>query len=155
MIFDIDGVLTDGKVLVMENGEMVRNMYSKDGYALHLALEKSYRIVIISGGNNIAVRTALSRAGVKDIFINVKDKLQCFKEYIQKNKFTEAEKELKEACAIIPEVSFYMTLAELFRKQNRTLESKQQLDVILAMLNDDTKQGHNMSLEYAKFYLEY
>ncbi len=75
--------------------------------------------------------------------------------YIQKNKFTEAEKELKEACAIIPEVSFYMTLAELFRKQNRTLELKQQLDVILAMLNDDTKQGHNMSLEYAKFYLEF
>ena len=63
MIFDIDGVLTDGKVLVMENGEMVRNMYSKDGYAIHLALEKSFRIVIISGGNNIAVRTALNRAG--------------------------------------------------------------------------------------------
>ncbi|HRH12303.1 MAG TPA: HAD hydrolase family protein [Bacteroidia bacterium] len=91
MIFDIDGVLTDGKVLVMENGEMVRNMYSKDGYAIHLALEKSFRIVIISGGNNIAVRTALSRAGVKDIFINVKDKLQCFKEYIQKNKLSAEE----------------------------------------------------------------
>lgn len=85
MIFDIDGVFTDGKVLVMENGEMVRNMYGKDGYALHLALEKSYRIVVISGGNNIAVKTALNRAGVKDVFINVKDKLVCFNEYLQKN----------------------------------------------------------------------
>ena len=43
LIFDIDGVLTDGKVLVFENGEMIRNMNSKDGYALHLAVNKKYR----------------------------------------------------------------------------------------------------------------
>ena len=48
LIFDIDGVLTDGKVLVFENGEMIRNMNSKDGYALHLAVNKKYRIVIIT-----------------------------------------------------------------------------------------------------------
>ena len=38
LIFDVDGVMTDGKVLVMESGEMVRNMNSKDGYAIHLAV---------------------------------------------------------------------------------------------------------------------
>ncbi|MGZ3921660.1 MAG: 3-deoxy-D-manno-octulosonate 8-phosphate phosphatase, partial [Bacteroidia bacterium] len=52
MMFDIDGVFTDGKVMVMDNGEVVRNMYGKDGYALHVAVAKGYRIVIISGGNN-------------------------------------------------------------------------------------------------------
>ncbi len=51
-IFDVDGVLTDGKVFVMESGEVVRNVNSKDGYALHLAIRKNYTIVIISGGNN-------------------------------------------------------------------------------------------------------
>lgn len=91
MVFDIDGVFTDGKVLVLENGEMVRNMYSKDGYALHLALTKSYRIVIISGGNNIAIRTALNRAGVKDIFINQNDKLTCFRNYLSENKLKREE----------------------------------------------------------------
>jgi 3-deoxy-D-manno-octulosonate 8-phosphate phosphatase (KDO 8-P phosphatase) len=80
-MFDIDGVFTDGKVLVMDNGEVVRNMYGKDGYALHVAIAKGYRIVIISGGNNIAVKQALTRAGVKDIFINQHDKMACYQDY--------------------------------------------------------------------------
>ena len=40
LMFDIDGVLTDGKVFVFENGDFVRNMNSKDGYAIHLAVKK-------------------------------------------------------------------------------------------------------------------
>lgn len=83
LIFDIDGVFTDGKVMVMENGEVVRNMYGKDGYAIHLALAKGYRLAIISGGNNIAMRAALMRNGIKDVFINQHDKMACFKTYVE------------------------------------------------------------------------
>lgn len=90
-IFDVDGVLTDGKVLVMLNGEMVRNMNSKDGYALQLAVKKGYRIVIISGGNNVAVKQALERTGIQDIFINQSDKLQCYKDYIYTHDLKEDE----------------------------------------------------------------
>lgn len=90
-MFDIDGVFTDGKVLVLENGEMVRNMYGKDGYALHLAIKKGYNIVVISGGNNIAVKAALTRAGIKDIYINVKNKLDCFNQYLKENSITSNE----------------------------------------------------------------
>lgn len=90
-IFDVDGVLTDGKVLVMLNGEMVRNMNSKDGYALQLAVKKNYRIVIISGGNNVAVKQALERTGIQDIFINQSDKLHCYKDYIYTHDLKEDE----------------------------------------------------------------
>ncbi|MCE3259544.1 MAG: family hydrolase [Bacteroidetes bacterium] len=91
LMFDIDGVFTDGKVLVLDTGEMVRNMYGKDGYALHVAIAKGYRIVIISGGNNIAVRSALQRAGVKDIFINQHDKMECYRNYMQLNNLKDEE----------------------------------------------------------------
>jgi 3-deoxy-D-manno-octulosonate 8-phosphate phosphatase (KDO 8-P phosphatase) len=91
LMFDVDGVMTDGKVLVMESGEMVRNMNSKDGYAIHLAVNKGYKIVIISGGNNISVKNALSRSGVTDVFINQHDKLQCYKDYIYSNNLTDEE----------------------------------------------------------------
>lgn len=80
-MFDIDGVLTDGKVLVMESGEMVRNLNSKDGYALHMAVSKGYRIAIISGGNNVAVKNVLKRTGIEDVFIGQHDKLGCYTEY--------------------------------------------------------------------------
>ncbi len=90
-IFDVDGVLTDGKVFVFENGDVVRNMNSKDGYAIHLAVKKNYRIVIISGGNNVAIKNMLIKAGVKDIFINQHDKLQCYKDFIAENELSEEE----------------------------------------------------------------
>lgn len=91
LMFDVDGVLTDGKVLVMENGDMVRNMNSKDGYAIHLAVSKAVRIVVISGGNNNAVKNALARSGVKDVFINQHDKLACYLEYLKLNDLNDEE----------------------------------------------------------------
>jgi 3-deoxy-D-manno-octulosonate 8-phosphate phosphatase (KDO 8-P phosphatase) len=91
LMFDIDGVLTDGKVLVMENGEMVRNMNSKDGYGLHLAVTKGYRICIISGGQNEAVKNVLARTGITDIFIRQHDKLACYTEYCKLHNLSDEE----------------------------------------------------------------
>ncbi len=90
-IFDVDGVLTDNKVLVMENGDVVRNMHSKDGYALQLAIKKSYRLVILSGGNNVAVKNLLLKTGVQHLFINLHDKLQCYKDFINENNLSDEE----------------------------------------------------------------
>lgn len=90
-MFDVDGVLTDGKVLVMESGEMVRNVYSKDGYALNQAVNKGYRVAIISGGNNLAIKNALSRNGVTDIFIREHDKLGCYKNYLDLHNLKDEE----------------------------------------------------------------
>jgi 3-deoxy-D-manno-octulosonate 8-phosphate phosphatase (KDO 8-P phosphatase) len=91
IMFDVDGVLTDGKVLVMESGEMVRNIYSKDGYAINLAVSKGYRVVIISGGHNQAIKNALTRNGVTDIFIKQQDKITCYVEYMHLNKLKDEE----------------------------------------------------------------
>lgn len=91
LIFDVDGVLTDGKVLVMESGEMVRNMNSKDGYGLHLAVSKGYRMAVISGGNNVAVKNMLARTGIVDVFIGQHDKLACYEDYKTKNNLTDEE----------------------------------------------------------------
>jgi len=50
MIFDYDGVFTDGKIIITEAGEQLRTANVKDGYALQLAVKKGYRIAVISGG---------------------------------------------------------------------------------------------------------
>jgi len=91
LMFDVDGVMTDGKVLVMESGEVVRNLNSKDGYAIHLAVSKAYRIAIISGGNNVAVKNMLLRTGVNDVFINQHDKLACYLDYLKLHNLTDEE----------------------------------------------------------------
>lgn len=91
LMFDVDGVFTDGKVLVMENGEVVRNVYSKDGYAIHLAVQKKYKLVIISGGNNVAIKNLLTRSGIEHIFINQHDKLQCYKDFIYEHNINDEQ----------------------------------------------------------------
>ena len=48
-VLDVDGVLTDGSLLIFEDGQQVRRMSIKDGYALQLAVKKGYRILVISG----------------------------------------------------------------------------------------------------------
>ena len=82
-IFDVDGVLTNGNVQVFDNGEVVRNMHGKDGYAIQLAVKKGYNIVIMSGGNNNAIKNMIEKTGAKDLFINVKDKTVCYTDYIK------------------------------------------------------------------------
>lgn len=73
-IFDIDGVLTDGSLLIMPNGVMTRHMNIKDGYALQLAVDKGYQISIISGGSSIEVKERLQKLGITDVHLKVQDK---------------------------------------------------------------------------------
>ena len=51
-IFDVDGVLTDGKIILHASGEQLRTMNVKDGMAIRTALSKGYKIAIISGGKS-------------------------------------------------------------------------------------------------------
>ena len=80
-VFDVDGVLTDGSLLIPDDGQMIRRMNIKDGYALQLALKQGYRVVIISGGHSEAVRERLNRLGVHDVFLKVLDKKESLLAY--------------------------------------------------------------------------
>ena len=79
-LFDIDGVLTNNKVLVMENGELLRSMDVRDGYAIRRALEAGFHIAVISGGRSEGVRKRLEALGITDIYLGRLDKLDVFKE---------------------------------------------------------------------------
>lgn len=90
-LFDIDGVITNNQILVFENGEIVRNMNSKDTYALQLAVKKGYRIAVISGGRSESIKKILINLGVQDVYLNQSDKLECFKEFIASYELSEEE----------------------------------------------------------------
>ena len=79
-IFDIDGVLTDGTVHIAEDGQLLRQMNIKDGYAMKVAIDKGYPICIISGGSNEGVRIRLQNLGIKDIYMATPDKVEKFHE---------------------------------------------------------------------------
>ena len=90
-LFDIDGVITNNHILVFENGGVVRNMNSKDTFALQLAVKKGYRIAVISGGRSESIKKILINLGVQDVYLSQSDKLECFKEYIATYELNEDE----------------------------------------------------------------
>ena len=90
-VFDVDGVLTDGNLIILPGGVMARRMNIKDGYALQLAVKKNYQVVIISGGNSEEVKERLHLLGVKDVFMRVKDKKQCLEKYMTDNNIAREE----------------------------------------------------------------
>jgi 3-deoxy-D-manno-octulosonate 8-phosphate phosphatase (KDO 8-P phosphatase) len=84
-VFDVDGVLTDGTVLVLENGLQARQMSIKDGLGLQMALKNGFQVVVISGGNSIPVEERLNKLGVKDVYMNISDKKKFLGSYIADN----------------------------------------------------------------------
>ncbi|MHC0445100.1 KdsC family phosphatase [Flavobacterium sp. 3-218] len=84
-VFDVDGVLTDSSVFVTNEGEMLRTMNIRDGYAMKAAIESGYHVCIISGGSNEGVRIRLNNLGVKDVYLGTPDKVKTLQEYIDAN----------------------------------------------------------------------
>ena len=90
-IFDVDGVLTDGTVLVLDNGVQARRMSIKDGFALQMAVKNGYRILIVSGGNSPQVISRLEKLGITDVHMSVLDKKAFISKYITDNKLKQEE----------------------------------------------------------------
>ncbi len=83
-VLDVDGVLTDGTLLVMPNGVLVRRMNIKDGYALQLAIKKGYQVWVISGGNSEEIILRLQKLGVNEVHMQVADKAAVFQQLLKK-----------------------------------------------------------------------
>lgn len=84
-VFDIDGVMTDGGVLLLENGLQARRMNIKDGLALQMALTNNYKVIVISGGSSEPVIRRLQYLGLSEIHLGLKDKLQFLELYLEQN----------------------------------------------------------------------
>jgi 3-deoxy-D-manno-octulosonate 8-phosphate phosphatase (KDO 8-P phosphatase) len=91
LIFDVDGVLTDGTITVTTDGEMLRTMSIKDGFALKTAVDSGFNVCIISGGSNEGVRKRLSGLGIKDIYLGAHNKIEQLNEYLSKHNITKPQ----------------------------------------------------------------
>lgn len=80
--FDVDGVFTDGRNLLLPDTDPVRTFHTRDGYAVQHAVKEGLRIIIISGGHSVGVRTVLERLGVTEIHLGTMDKQRLFEQLV-------------------------------------------------------------------------
>lgn len=83
IVLDMDGVLTDGKVLVTDQGEQLRSFSIRDGYVLQLAVKRGYLVAVISGSTSAGAEKRFAHLGIQHVFMGVKNKLAVLTELLQ------------------------------------------------------------------------
>ena len=82
-IFDYDGVMTQGDVIMLPSGEGLRMTNVKDGFALQLAVRLGYNVAVISGGYADSMTQRMRMLGVKDVFTHIPNKIIMLEEYMK------------------------------------------------------------------------
>lgn len=80
-VFDVDGVFTDGQIILDPSGEFIRSVNMKDGYAVAHALKQGYLIGIISGGSSESMKKRFQYLGITDIYMGSRDKKNDFEDF--------------------------------------------------------------------------
>ena len=83
-VFDVDGVFTNSEVIIMENGDMLRTMNTRDGQAVRYALDAGYIVAVITKGASEGVRKRFEYLGLTDIYDKLKDKSEAFEHLVNK-----------------------------------------------------------------------
>ena len=129
IIFDIDGVLSSETITLSSEGEPLRTVNIKDGYAIQLAMKLGLRIAIMTGAKVTSIRKRYEGLGVEDIYIGCSVKIETYEAFLHKYCLTDNEimymgddipdLEImrrvgcpvcpKDACAEIKEVSIYVS----------------------------------------------
>lgn len=74
LILDVDGVLTDGQILLTEQGEELKSFNAKDGHGLRMLMEEGIEVALISGRNSKAVDFRARDLGIREVHQGVRDK---------------------------------------------------------------------------------
>jgi len=80
VVLDVDGVLTNGDIILMPGMQPVRKMNAKDGYAMQLAVRNGIRMAIITGGKSPEVKDRLQGLGITDIYLGASSKMESYED---------------------------------------------------------------------------
>lgn len=91
ILFDVDGVFTDGTVIMEENGKEFLKFSRIDGKGIELIKKKGLKTAIITSENSNIVKKRMQKLNIDDIYIGIKDKLKIYNILKKKYKFKDEE----------------------------------------------------------------
>lgn len=93
LVFDVDGVLSANVIPMSTEGEPMRTVNIKDGYAIHLAAKQSLLLGIITGGKTEAVRKRFLALGVpaEDIYLGSSVKIHDYRDFRERHGLCDEE----------------------------------------------------------------
>lgn len=93
LVFDVDGVLSANVIPISAEGEPMRTINIKDGYAIHLAVKQGMILGIITGGRSEAVRKRFMTLGVPsdDIYMSSFIKIHDYRDFRERHGLKDEE----------------------------------------------------------------
>lgn len=82
MGFDVDGVLTDGRLWVGPDGEMLKVFHSFDGHGVKMLRDAGVVLAIISGRSGEPVRRRAAELGFDHVMLGIHDKRQALEQLL-------------------------------------------------------------------------
>jgi 3-deoxy-D-manno-octulosonate 8-phosphate phosphatase (KDO 8-P phosphatase) len=84
LIFDVDGVMTDGGLTIGDDGQEYKSFHSLDGLGMKLLKASGVEMAIITGRTSNVVTKRAENTGIAHFYQGVDDKLGAFNELIKK-----------------------------------------------------------------------
>lgn len=91
IVFDVDGVLSCNTIYLHPNGEPMRSVNIKDGYALQYAVKCGLTVAIITGGKTESVRKRFEGLGLKDVYMGASIKTNEYAHLKEKYRLADEE----------------------------------------------------------------
>ncbi|MCB1866370.1 MAG: 3-deoxy-manno-octulosonate-8-phosphatase KdsC [Chromatiales bacterium] len=91
VIFDVDGVLTDGSLFLGDDGQEYKAFYSRDGHGMKMLQASGVSIGVITGRSSEVVRIRMQSLGVEHVYQGRLDKLPAYNELRERTGFADHE----------------------------------------------------------------
>ena len=91
MLFDVDGVLTDGRLWYGPSGEELKVFSALDGHGIKLLLQSGVTVALLSGRKSKAVSARAAELGIAETMQGIEDKRAAFEKLIAKQGVSAAE----------------------------------------------------------------
>lgn len=88
IVLDVDGVLTDGKIVINGDGIESKNFFVRDGLAVAEAVKAGFKVAIISGRHSPVVEHRAQELKIHDVHQGVGDKLKVFEQVLEKHRLS-------------------------------------------------------------------
>ncbi|MBW2559886.1 MAG: HAD hydrolase family protein [Deltaproteobacteria bacterium] len=82
LILDVDGVLTDGKIIIDDLGNESKNFHVRDGHGLKLLMRGGVDVMLLTGRTSQVVKYRADELGIRDVYQGVKDKGKVLREIL-------------------------------------------------------------------------
>ena len=91
LILDVDGVMTDGRIIMDDEGHEIKNFNVRDGHGLKILQRYGIKVAILTGRQSKVVEHRAKDLEIKDVYQKVFNKKEVFEKILKKHKLSPNE----------------------------------------------------------------